>query len=370
MNLARQPLCSIVMPAYNAAPYVAQAIDSVLGQTYPNYELIIVDDASTDGTADVLNRYRTHPKVRLYRNPSNLGQSANINEGLRRSRGELVAILHADDMYASNFLEEVTPVFQKHPSVGLVFSAANLIHKDGRVTREKRYFRSRIYPSQEFLDILLRACVIRSPTVCVRRVCYDRLGYFLPSLTIHNDWEMWVRIAAHYDVGYVAKYLASYRLPYGDNCTSQVCNDDRSIKDIRLWLSLLEQDALPYRLDPARLSLLRNGFYELEMAFAAYCHKEGARDMADKYCAFAEEVVSIPPKLSHSEQLRRRRAKLYLERGRLAHVQRRAKEARRYLVKALLDDAKYRKQPMVWALLATALLGDQALDVAYRVVRR
>jgi glycosyltransferase involved in cell wall biosynthesis len=370
MQRDRWPLCSIVLPAYNAAPYVAQAVESVLAQTYPNYELVIMDDASTDGTGEILDCYRAHPKVRLHHNSANLGQSANTNEGLRRARGELVAILHADDMHAPNFLAEVVPVFQRQPSVGLVFSAANLIHKDGQVTREKRYFRSRVYSSQKFLDKLLRACVIRSPTVCVRRECYGRLGYFLPLLTIHNDWEMWVRIVSHYDVGYVAKYLASYRLPYGTNCTSQVCHDDRSIQDFRLWLSLLEQGALPYQLNAVQLSRLRTGIYELEMAFAALCIKEGAKDLTDKYCAFAEQVISIPPTLSPGERLRLRTAKLHLERGRLAHLQRSAKEARNYLFKALLGEAKYRRQPMVWALLVTTLLGDHALDLAYRLVRR
>jgi glycosyltransferase involved in cell wall biosynthesis len=365
-----QLLCSVVLPAYNAAPYVEQAIKSVLVQTYSNYELVIVEDASTDNTAEILSRYRSHPKVRLYHNPTNLGMSANWNACLRQARGELIAKLDADDLYAPNFLEEVIPVFQKYPTVGLVFSAANLIHSNGRVTCEKRYFRSRVYLGQEFLDKLLLACVIRSPTVCVRRECYDRFGYFLPSLSIHADWEMWVRIASHYDVGYVAKYLASYRLPYGDNCTSQVCRDDRSIRDLRLWLSLLEQGALPYRLNTAQLSRLQTGIYELEMAFAALCVREGAKEMADKYCAFAEQVISVPPTLPPGERLRLRKAKLHLERGRLAHLQRQAKEARNYLVKALLGEAKYRRQPMVWALLATALLGDHALDVAYRLVRR
>jgi glycosyltransferase involved in cell wall biosynthesis len=364
------PLCSVVLPAYNVAPYVEQAVESVLAQTYPNFELIIVDDASSDGTAQILSRYRSHPKVRLYRNPANLGMAANWNAGLRQARGEFIAKLDADDLYAPNFLEEVVPVFQKYPSLGLVFSAAHLIHSDGRVTREKRFFRSRVYPGQEFLDKLLRACVIRSPTVCVRRECYDRLGYFLPSLSIHADWEMWVRIASHYDAGYVAKYLASYRLPYGDNCTSQVWRDDRSIQDLRLWLSLLDQGALPYLLNAPQLSRLRTGMYELEMAFAALCATEGAKDLADKYCAFAEQVISIPPTLSAGRRLRLRTAKLHLERGRLAHLQRRAKEARNYLFKALLGEAKYRRQPMVWALLVTTLLGDHALDLAYRLVRR
>lgn len=370
MQQVSRPLCSVVLPAYNVAPYVGEAIESVLAQTYPNYELIIVDDASTDGTLEILSRYRAHPKVRLFRNPTNLGMSANWNAGLRQARGELVAKLDADDLYAPNFLQEVVPIFQQYASVGMVFSAANLIHNDDQVTREKRYFRSRVYPGQEFLDKLLLACVIRSPTVCVRRACYDRLGYFLPFLSIHADWEMWVRIASHYDVGYVAKYLASYRLPYGDNCTSQVCRDDRSIQDLRLWLSLLKQGALPYRLNEAQVSRLRAGIYELEMAFAALCVKEGANKMADRYCAFAEQVISIPPTLPPGERLRLRKAKLHLERGRLAHLQRRPKEARNYLVKALLGEARYRRQPMVWALLVTALLGDHVLDLAYRLVRR
>lgn len=364
------PFCSVVIPTYNAAPYVTEAIDSVLAQTYPNYEVIVIDDASTDGTPEILERYRHQPKIRLYQNPENLGMAANWNAGLQLARGELIAKLDADDLYAPNFLAEVAPVFQKNPTVGLVFSAAKLIHSNGQVTQEKRYFRSRVYSGREFMTHLLRACVLRSPTVCVRRECYDRLGHFWPSLSIHADWEMWVRIVSHYDVGYVAKYLASYRLPYGENCTSQVCRDERSIRDFKLWLSLLEEGRLPYRLTRAQMWQLRNGIYELEMAFAALCLKEEAGEMAEKYCAFAEKVVSMAPTLSADERLKLRWAKLYLERGRLAHLQRRAKEARQYLLKALLGEARFRRQPMVWALLATAFLGDLGLEMAYRLVRR
>jgi glycosyltransferase involved in cell wall biosynthesis len=370
MRVDSSPLCSIIIPAFNAAPYVEQAVESVLAQSYPNYELVIVDDASTDNTPEILEGYRTHPKVRLYRNRTNLGMAANWNAGLGHAQGALIAKLDADDLHAPDFLAEVVPVFQKYPAVGLVFSAANLLHRNGRVTPEKRFFRSRVYSGGKFLENLLRACVIRSPTVCARRTCYDQLGYFWPTLSIHADWEMWVRIAFHYDVGYVAKYLASYRLPYGNNCTSQVCRDDRSIQDFRMWLSFLDQGLLPCRLNPSQEIMLRNGIYELEMAFAALCFKEGAKEMLEKYCVFAEEVISVPTSLPRDERLKLRRAKLYLERGRLAHLQRRAKEAREYLLKAVAGEAKYRKQPMVWALLATSFLGDPALEMVYRLVRR
>ena len=360
------PLVSVFIPVYNAEPFVAQAIESVLAQTYPHYELIVVNDASTDGTAEVITRYQGHPKVRIHHNPANLGMARNWNVGLRLTQGELVAKLDADDFYEPNFLEEIVPVFQRHPAVGLVFSGVNLIHGNGRVTQERKYLASWVRSGRKFLQQLLQTCVIRSPTVCVRRVCYEHLGEFLPEMKLHADWEMWVRIAAHYDVGYVAKYLASYRLPCGDSCTSQAYTDERSIDDLRLWLSLLERDALPYRLKEVELSRLKRGIYELEMAFAALCLNAGAIAMADRYCAFAESVVPALSFLPPHQSLRLRMAKLDLERGRLAHFDRQAKEARHYLVRALIHRPRYGTQLLVWILLLTTLFGDRALEVAYK----
>jgi glycosyltransferase involved in cell wall biosynthesis len=285
------PLVSVFIPVHNAESFVAQAIESVLAQTYPHYELIVINDASTDGTAEVIARYEDHPKVRIHHNPANVGMAPNWNVGLRLAQGDLVAKLDADDFYESNFLEEIVAVFQRHPAVGLVFSGVNLIHDNGRVTRERRYLTSWVRSGRKFLQQLLRACVIRSPTVCVRRVCYEHLGEFLPQMKLHADWEMWVRIAARYDVGYVAKYLASYRLPCGDSCTSQAYTDERSIDDLRLWLSLLEQDVLPYRLNEFELSFLREGMYDLMMTFAVYALDRNLTESVQRYLSLAENLL-------------------------------------------------------------------------------
>lgn len=285
------PLVSVFIPVYNAEPFVAQAIESVLAQTYQHYELIIVNDASTDGTAETIARYQNHPKVRVHHNLANLGMALNWNVGLRLAQGDFVAKLDADDFYEPHFLEEIVPVFQRHPAVGLVFSGVNLIHGDGRVTQERRYLTSWARSGRKFLQQLLQACVIRSPTVCVRRVCYEHLGEFLPEMKLHTDWEMWVRIAACYDVGYVAKYLASYRLPYGDSCTSQAYRDGRSIDDLRLWLSLLEQDALPYHLNEVEVSLLKEGMYDLVMTFAVYAMDLGLTESVQRCLSFAETLL-------------------------------------------------------------------------------
>jgi glycosyltransferase involved in cell wall biosynthesis len=285
------PLVSVFIPVYNAEPFVAQAIESVLAQTYQHYELIVVNDGSTDGTAEVIARYQDHHRVRIHHNPTNLGMAPNWNVGLRLAQGDLVAKLDADDFYEPNFLEEIVPVFQKHPAVGLVFSGVNLIHGNDRITQERRYLTSWVGSGRKFLRQLLQACVIRSPTVCVRRVCYEYLGGFLPEMKLHADWEMWVRIAAHYDVGYIAKHLALYRLPYGDSCTSQAYRDERSIDDLRLWLSLLEQDALPYHMNEVELSLLREGMYGLVMTFAVYAMDLDLTESVQLYLSFAETLL-------------------------------------------------------------------------------
>jgi glycosyltransferase involved in cell wall biosynthesis len=285
------PLVSVFIPVYNAEPFVAQAIESVLAQTYPHYELIVVNDASTDGTAEVIARYQDHPRVRIHHNPANLGMAPNWNVSLSLCRGDLVARLDADDFYAPGFLEQVVPIFQRYPDVGMVFTGAKVFWPFSKMTKELPYRHSWVRAGRDFLPQLLRSCGVRSPTVCVRRMCYQQLGVFIDELRIHPDWEMWVRIAANYDVGYLARSLAYYRVLTPGSCTAQAISDGRSIDDCRLWLNLLAQDSLPYRLNSSELSLLKEGMHDLIMALAVYAMDEGLTESVQRYLSFAETLL-------------------------------------------------------------------------------
>lgn len=306
------PLVSVFIPVYNAESLVAQAIESVLAQTYPHYELIVVDDASTDGTAEVIARYQNHHKVRIHHNPTNLGIAPNWNMGVSLCKGDLVARLDADDFYAPGFLEQVVSIFQRYPDVGMVFTGVNIISPFNELTRELPYRRSWVRTGRDFLPELLRGCRVRSPTVCVRRTCYEQLGPLVDELRIHHDWEMWVRIAANYDVGYLAELLAYYRFLNPGGCTAQAIHDGRSIGDCRLWLDLLARDSLPYRLSSSELFLLREGMHDLIMTFAVYAMDLGLSEWVQWYLSFAETLLPGGTKGSSYARLYTWAAAVYL----------------------------------------------------------
>lgn len=245
---------SVFIPAYNASAFLSRAIESVLAQSFSGFKLLILDDGSTDNTLEVASRYVNHEKVTLVCNDQNLGMAANWNKGISLSCGKYVAKLDADDFYHPDFLSEMVSVLETNPSVGLAFCGVNWI-----TTRGKKSFLPYTEPwvnkGHDFLQNLLRRFVTHSATICVRRESYERLGGFCEQMRIHADWEMWTRIATHYDVAYINKTLASM-VRHANNCTSQSQHDTRTPDDLALWLNLLDKGSLPYSLDkPSRILL-------------------------------------------------------------------------------------------------------------------
>ena len=344
-------LVSVFILTYNTGQFLAQAIESVLNQTYQNFELIIIDDCSTDDTAQILHRYQTHPQVRIYHNLTNLGISPSWNIALRLCQGEFIAKLDADDFYEPGQLETVVAFFEEHPEAGLVFSGLTLIHPDGHQEIEVMFPHSWVRPRESFLSILLDRCIIRAPTVFVRRVCYEKLGGVVEEMKLHSDWEMWVRVAANYPVGYIARRLASYRLSYGSNSTAKAITDGRSLHDLRLWLNLLAEDKLPYRLSENELTRFRWGLYDLVMHFAGIAAYHQQEAMAKVYTAFAEELLLPCRPTSNMERLRH--THLNLHQGIYAFQSHQHKKAIRYFLKAL--KIKGGSLPEVWHELGLTL---------------
>ncbi|MDM8528149.1 glycosyltransferase [Anaerolineales bacterium HSG24] len=359
------PLVSVFIPTYNAGRFLNQTVDSVLNQSYSNYELVIVNDGSTDNTAEILTYYERYPQVRIYHNPTNVGMAANWNIALNHCYGELIAKLDADDYYEPTYLAEAVAMFQKESEVGLVFTGVNLLYPDGRFEPEMQYLSSWVRNRETFLQELLRLCVIRSPTVCVRRSCYDTLGNFDEQMRLHTDWEMWVRIAANYKVGYISHLLANYRMNYGDNCTAQAALDGRSMADLRHWLTRLEQETLPYLLTQPEETEFRWGIYEMEMHFAgmaAYYHQTS--NMPEQYANFAEEVLHDLP--TTNDLARMRSVYLSLHQGICAFREKQLSEARQYFLSAIRQGPMYCRAPWIWSKLLLTFLGRTKWGFLYK----
>ena len=206
-----QPLVTVVIPNYNCARFLPAALDTVLAQTYPNVEVIVVDDGSKDDSIEVLKPYE--PRIRVIRQ-KNQGVSAARNQGIEASRGELVAFLDADDEWHPEKLEKQVALFLARPSVGLVHCAIEYIDESGKSLGINTTGRR----GSVLREIaLLQGTVVLAggSTAIVRRECFDKAGLFDRELSTAADWDMWRRVACHYDIDVVPAPLMRYRLRPG-----------------------------------------------------------------------------------------------------------------------------------------------------------
>lgn len=215
---------SVVMPAYNVSTFIAGAIKSVLAQTFTDFELIIVDDGSTDDTALICNRF-DDPRIRLV-SQKNRGLAGARNTGIRAANGEYVAFLDADDLWRPEKLQEHVAHLDANPSVGVSYSAAQFMDESGELLP---LYQSPKTEDVRTEDVLCRnpvgngsAPVIRMSTLRGIESLDDRYGqdeavYFDPDFKQSEDIECWVRIAAQTDWRFegIDKPLTLYRLNSG-----------------------------------------------------------------------------------------------------------------------------------------------------------
>ena len=209
-----EALVSVVMPAYNTARFIGQAIESVLKQTYANWELIIIDDGSTDDTPAVVGRH-TDERIRYLRT-ENRGPAAARNTAIDQARGEFIAFLDSDDLWFPHKLVVQMNVFEADPDVGLVYSNVVRLTEGGRRLGPYRFSLKRL-PDGWCLDrLLIRSAVIApSLTIMVKRAVLEKCGYFDVALPVSEDWELWCRAAIYCKFRYIPRALAGYRIREG-----------------------------------------------------------------------------------------------------------------------------------------------------------
>jgi glycosyltransferase involved in cell wall biosynthesis len=209
-----EPRVSFIVANYNYARYVGKAIDSLLSQTFRAIEVIVIDDCSTDDSRDVLKCYEADPRVRVIYHEQNKRNIATYNEGLVLARAEYVGLMGADDFaLRPDAVERQVSVFDAHPEVGYVYSSHTYVDEVAAPFRlfqpwAADYVRDGL---TEFRELLTKNYIPHSGTL-VRRTAHDALGLYDPSLPHAGDWEMWLRLATRYRVGYIADSLYAYRI--------------------------------------------------------------------------------------------------------------------------------------------------------------
>lgn len=206
------PLVSVIIPTYNYGRFIATTIESVAGQTCSDLEILVVDDASTDDTADVVRAIHDD-RIHYIRHEVNQGPSAARNTGLRRASGTFVTCIDSDDAMKPGNLEVKTRVLQSSPDVGVVFGNVEVIDEGGAtlgVGNPRR--RDEILAQPVLLRRLLRGNPFHASATVVRRDVYEVAGTYREELRHAEDWDLWLRIALFFSARYVGEPLVRHRL--------------------------------------------------------------------------------------------------------------------------------------------------------------
>jgi glycosyltransferase involved in cell wall biosynthesis len=213
------PVVSFVVPCYKLAHLLRECIDSILGQTYGNFEVLIMDDCSPDNTSEVAQSF-LDPRVKYIRNDSNLGHLRNYNKGIGLARGKYIWLISADDYLEQMYvLERYVHLLDEQAGVGYTFcpgvsvgNASNtLISRWVSHGQLVHGASDRIFNGHVFLKNLLRGNTIVAASGLVRRECYEKMGLFPLDMPWAGDWYLWCLFALRFDVGYFAEPMVCYR---------------------------------------------------------------------------------------------------------------------------------------------------------------
>ncbi|MEZ5662332.1 MAG: glycosyltransferase [Burkholderiaceae bacterium] len=292
MTEASHPRVSVVLTSYNHGKYLRQAIDSVLAQTFQDFELTIWDDASTDDSWNIIQSY-TDPRIRAFRNETN--QRKLVNKALASGalRGEFVAIHHSDDTWHPLKLERQVQVLNEHDGIGAVFTHAHPIDEEGQLLSDAthNYFAIFDHPNRPrhawLRHFLLEGNALCHPSALIRRRCFAQVGDYRYNLLQLPDLDMWIRICLQADIHIVQERLTYFRVR--DNEANTSGNTPANLNRINCEL----QQILPNYLQITDVDLFLRAFPEA----ARYPDLTPA----DLPFAFALTVLSItpaiPPKL-------------------------------------------------------------------------
>jgi hypothetical protein len=216
----RKPLVSLVVPVYNGAQHLQECLDSILGQTYPNVEILVLDDASQDATPAVVGQYGE--RVTYFRQDRNVGQFSNVATGIDLARGQFVGVFHADDRYRPEIVERQVDYFLRHPEVAAVFTLDRLIDADGReygrvhLPPEVPGNRPISFPTVFNGMLEHQNRFLRTPGTLVRKSVYAEVGLFdAERFGMAADMEMWLRISRRYPIVILTDHLFDYRHFHG-----------------------------------------------------------------------------------------------------------------------------------------------------------
>lgn len=269
-----KPQVSVIIPTYNRGWIIKEAIDSVLAQDYGDFELIVVDDGSTDNTDDILNSYRGD--IIVFRQ-ENQGVSAARNRGLAEASGRFIAFLDSDDLWLPQKLSLQVEFFSKNPDAQICQTEETWIRKGVRVNPKKRHKK----PWGMIFEASLALCLVSPSAVMIRRSLFEKVGGFDETLPACEDYDLWLRISCRYPVYLIETPLIIKRGGHNDQLSASSGLDKFRIKSLN---KIIESGLLSKTQYEAAVKTLKQKC----MIYTAGCRKRGREDEALYYMSLSK----------------------------------------------------------------------------------
>lgn len=206
------PLVSVVMAAYNSERFIGEAIESILDQSYDNFELIIVNDCSKDNTWNIIKSYsKTDRRIKIFQNKKNLGGCKTLNKGMLLGKGKYLAVMDNDDISYSRRLEKQVNLLEKNPKIGIVGGGIEIIDENGTIQSKRKYH----LKDSEIRKHLFHFSPFAHPLIMVRRSVLEQVGYHDCEYAPADDYELYFRIGKVSKFANIKDVIFKYRVVSG-----------------------------------------------------------------------------------------------------------------------------------------------------------
>jgi glycosyltransferase involved in cell wall biosynthesis len=267
---------SVVIPTYNRASFLKEAIDSVLSQTYRDFELIVVDDGSTDGTPELLLSYGH--KIKVIKK-ANKGPSASRNRGIKAAKGDWMAFLDSDDIWKPDKLEKQVQFIKDNPEIKICQTEEIWIRNGKRVNPRKKHEMHSGWIYEQCLPL----CIVSPSSVMIHRDVFEKVGLFDETMLACEDYDLWLRIAPHYPICLVREKLIVKQGGHADQQSHVISSLD--LLRIKAMVKSLESGGL-------NESQYEAALLELNKKCRVYgngCIKRGKNEEGEKYLSLPEK---------------------------------------------------------------------------------
>ena len=355
---------TFVVPCYKLAHLLPQCIESILGQTHQDLEVLIMDDASPDNTPEVAASFKD-PRVRHIRNDPNLRHLRNYNKGIGLATGEYIWLISADDRLRRPYVvEKYVAAMQANPRVGYaICPGVSLVNDQERnlIDYSDLGGGDRVIPGREFLKKLINFNHVLAAAGMVRKSVYDRLGAFPLDLPYAGDWYLWSLFALHFDVAYFAEPMVNYREHEGAMTQTLISQDIAILPaenhDVRWRMRRHVEEAGAFELLPHCDEALANSY--------AYCFEPRTyRGAPAPPMTMAELEASIASHTDDAALRRRMMRNVLAQRADNFYSKREYRAAARGYWRAIRQDAGH---AMLWGKLALNCLGDVGYFLRHRL---